>query len=601
MSQQKDLTPVGDVFYVDEEGDDFTFYLARDTDNTVFSKLAWAKVKEHLRVSPSHESPVGEDFSFSEKITVKRLGEIRDSFWRSLKKPKSESPYRYLLKSMSRKAAENSRSAIEAEKEIWAEIKAILKNLERGRSLSRGDKQKLRPVLTLALNRCVHQDNLKRKPWSRRLLGKLSEQEKKTLNSFIDEEKQRQWCNLVLIERAFPALKRKLERGRGLICFSHAGKYLSVTVRKLKEDSGYKASFLRKDQQQKRKQYLFSPGEYCQQIYEQVFEETDSKKHAHGLLVVTGSTNSLKSEIARGLIDLYLTNMKRVDRRFHLVTFEDPIEKQLYADEDIKGHHPYVAVALSQNADDINYTPRQKQKDVRVLKDALTDALRQTPALFFVGETRDKEEWEVLLDFAATGHLIVTTAHAGSLVEAMHKIFEALEVKTPADRSEIANKLLGVVHLRAGALIFEAKKLEGKSGEGGKSTNVLFPALWRRTPRGIAALTSDGLASLLPFRPTSSGTGEAESENQKDSHGKSGANAKVDTEKFKRTNKTSAEGSTTYDAASCLGRRWFIERLIERLVEDKKTIKHLKKVFDSLENIKTQAYRKAIEWDLQGA
>jgi hypothetical protein len=53
-------------------------------------------------------------------------------------------------------------------------------------------------------------------------------------------------------------------------------------------------------------------------------------------------------------------------------------------------------------------------------------------------------------------------------------------------------------------------------------TNALFPTLWRRTPRGIAGLTSNGLASLLPHYP-----------------------------------------SQPEDAPSCLGRKWLIERLLE--------------------------------------
>lgn len=306
----------------------------------------------------------------------------------------------------------------------------------------------------------------------------------------------------------------KTQKGRGLICFSFVGKYLSITFRKLKDEGGYKAKKYETNKQEKRKKNLFSLSEYCDLIYKEVFKKTNSTQYAHGLLVITGSTNSAKSEIARGLIYEYLSNKAKEKRRHHLVTFEDPIE-EFYSKPPDKNGDPMVEIEMpAKNEHNIDYTPREKGKDAGLLRKALEDALRQTPAVFFVGETRDKEEWELLLDFAATGHLIVTTAHAGSLVEAMHKIFEARNVKTPADRSEIANKLLGVIHLRSDNIVINDKK---------ETTKVLFPALWRRTSRGVAALTSDGLASLLPHRnPT-----EEKSE----------------------------------DAPSCVGRRWLIEHL----------------------------------------
>jgi hypothetical protein len=256
----------------------------------------------------------------------------------------------------------------------------------------------------------------------------------------------------------------------------------------------------------------------------------------------------LKSEITRGLIYRYLVDaseraIKNKDRRPHLVTFEDPIEVLYVRDAPGKVKTPPFVALPSDNQ--IDYTPRQKPKDAGFLRDALADALRQTPTVFFVGESRNKEEWEVLLDFAATGHLVITTAHAGSLVEAMHKIFEAREVKTPADRGEVANKLLAVVNLKPGKV---------KIDEQGHSTEVVFPALWHRTPRGVAGLTSDGLSALLPQRHTA-------------------------------------------EQPSCLGRRWFIQELINLIAAD------LKSAFPaplSAEDVAQAVRKHASNCDLQG-
>src|SRR5207249_2189827 len=94
----------------------------------------------------------------------------------------------------------------------------------------------------------------------------------------------------------------------------------------------------------------------------------------------------------------------------------------------------------------IDYTSRQKGIDVHDLKCASEDALRQTPAVFYIGEVRDASDWKEVLEFAGTGHLVVTTAHAGSLIEAMIKLLGAVDAKTPADRRRYAEKILAVVH-----------------------------------------------------------------------------------------------------------------------------------------------------------
>lgn len=97
----------------------------------------------------------------------------------------------------------------------------------------------------------------------------------------------------------------------------------------------------------------------------------------------------------------------------------------------------------------VDYTPREKGKDAMSIKEAVMNALRQTPKVLFVGETREIGDWSRLLDFAGTGHLVVTTAHAGSLVEAMANLLRAVEARRPTKRSEVADRTLALIHLRA--------------------------------------------------------------------------------------------------------------------------------------------------------
>lgn len=270
-------------------------------------------------------------------------------------------------------------------------------------------------------------------------------------------------------------------RGRAIVSRSYRGELLSVTFRVKKSKTSYEPGTSASEA------YPVSMEVYCAGLH----REISVVKEMRGLLVIAGATNSAKSEIATGLIHKYLEEWKQKNSgkgRPHLVTFEDPVEK-FYAGVGVGGPSWRNSVETEAAAHrKVDYTPRERGsagergKDVESLREALADALRQTPTVYFVGETREKLNWRHLIDFAGTGHLIVTTAHAGSLSEAVHKIFEALRVRTPAERSEIANRLLGVVHIR-------------------RHPKILVPALWRRTPTGKNALTAEGLSSLLPYTP----------------------------------------------------------------------------------------------------
>lgn len=228
--------------------------------------------------------------------------------------------------------------------------------------------------------------------------------------------------------------------------------------------------------------------------------EADMASHPGGLIVVTGATNSSKSLITRGLIFLILERAARQARaararRPHLVTFEDPIEKYYVTKppgaETASGSGPGWEQMTPDDLQSLlgalylDYTPRERGQDADSLKHVVEDALRQTPAVLFVGETRAREDWKELLQFANTGHLVITTSHAKSVVEAMSDIFRDTETKTQAQRSEIARRIVGVVNVR-------------RFTPEGSSVRALLPALWKSTPKSTANLVADGLASILP-------------------------------------------------------------------------------------------------------
>jgi hypothetical protein len=198
--------------------------------------------------------------------------------------------------------------------------------------------------------------------------------------------------------------------------------------------------------------------------------ETERASLCRGIVVVSGETGSCKTSFAREVARRHLSRLlaEKPDYRPHVVTYEDPIESRFAESPEQASLHGF------------EYTPREHGPDVQSLGRAVMDALRQRPSLFFVNEIRRDHDWRALLNFAGTGHFAITTTHAGSLIETFERLLIAAAANTPAKRSEIASRIVAIVHL---------KWLEKKK---------LVPALWVRTSGTRTALTQEGLASLLP-------------------------------------------------------------------------------------------------------
>ena len=341
---------------------------------------------------------------------------------------------------------------------------------------------------------------------------------------------------------------------RVLACRCYAGKAIAVTMRRVEKANP--ADEWDKPRPRLDKKWEASGNDYarppkpsdppfavpisaiCDLIDPLAFED----QKLAGLVLVAGSTNSAKSELTRGLIDRILRRQLKdgPKRPPHLVTYEDPIEKYLFKD---------FVNALEYG---VEYTPRQKKIDVRSLKRAFDDALRQTPSVFYVGEVREDADWKELVRFAGTGHLVVATAHAGSLIEAMERIFRGVEAKTPAERGQVAQKILTVVHQRKFDLAIHAVKdpITGKKELTPGAFEILLPSVWRRTPGGVAALISDGLSSVLPNNPNEAGKART----------------------------------------SSFGRRWFAKQLV-----------HPEDIADSLKSWESVAYEHRLREDFKAA
>ena len=324
--------------------------------------------------------------------------------------------------------------------------------------------------------------------------------------------------------------------------------------------------------------FLNSFEEICDPLYKLIFPRYGGA--VNGMVVVTGGTACGKSQVIRGLVDRYIRDPQitgfwaKRKRLPHLVTYEDPIEKDF-------NERP----VLDLNGAWVDYTPRQKEMDVLDLKSAFKSALRQTPAVFYVGEVRDIAEWRTLLEFAGTGHLVFTTSHAGSLVEAMGKLFAATDSQTATRRAIVADRLVALIHLRADEAVLPADpkcnpKTEPPTGEAAGSgdqpfaRNIVIPSLWRRTMLGAKTLMAEGQSSLLP-------------------HGGVGPSP-------------SPQSADRSDAQSCLGRTWFGDALwkcAEARLKRELIGHYQRKSIDGtklLDDFKHSFRQRCLEWDLEG-
>jgi hypothetical protein len=135
-----------------------------------------------------------------------------------------------------------------------------------------------------------------------------------------------------------------------------------------------------------------------------------------------------------------------------------------------------------------DYTPRLRGKDTDDLEDAVDDALRMTPSVFYAGEIRKPDDW-MHLSRLAQSHLVVATTHASSLINTFGNLARHLRVRTPTQRNELAASMRAVVHMRGTPPL---------TATTGGACSAVLPACWVGTPGAVAAFTSDGLASINP-------------------------------------------------------------------------------------------------------
>jgi twitching motility protein PilT len=139
----------------------------------------------------------------------------------------------------------------------------------------------------------------------------------------------------------------------------------------------------------------------------------EAAKVRNGIILVTGGPGSGKSSTLAALIDRINT-----EHCYHVLTVEDPIEFL----------HRHKKSTVHQ---------RELHSDAPNFSLALKAALRQAPHVLMVGEIRDRETLEILLDSAENGRLVLSsmnTVDASKTIERIVNTFPAAEQQSIRER-----------------------------------------------------------------------------------------------------------------------------------------------------------------------
>ena len=128
-----------------------------------------------------------------------------------------------------------------------------------------------------------------------------------------------------------------------------------------------------------------------------------------GLVLAVGPSGAGKSTTLAAMIDH--RNSSTIS---HIITVEDPIE--------------YV---IEHKKSVVNQ--REVGVDTRSYHRALVNALRQSPDMLMIGEVREHEIMEDVLEFSDTGHLCLATLHANSASQ----VFERIVHMFPSEKREL--------------------------------------------------------------------------------------------------------------------------------------------------------------------
>jgi twitching motility protein PilT len=215
---------------------------------------------------------------------------------------------------------------------------------------------------------------------------------------------------------------------------------------------------------------------------------TEITKLRDGIVLVTGSTGSGKSSTLAVLLDAI-----NREKYYHIITIEDPIEFL----------HNHKCSTIHQ---------RELHSDTPSFAHALRSAMRQAPKVILVGEMRDRETMEIVLEAAETGHLVLSslnTMDASKTVERIVSSFSPAEQKLVRERLAksfryiVCQRLMPKADRSGRVAVFEIMKANLRTREcvekGERENNSLLDAIKAGESEGMQHFDSE-IAQLVQDR-----------------------------------------------------------------------------------------------------
>jgi len=219
---------------------------------------------------------------------------------------------------------------------------------------------------------------------------------------------------------------------------------------------------------------------------------SDVTKLKDGIVLVTGPAGSGKSSTLAVLLDAI-----NREKYYHIITVEDPIEFL----------HNHKCSTIHQ---------RELHSDTPSFALALRSAMRQAPKVILVGEMRDRETIEIVLEAAETGHLVfssLNTMDASKTVERIVTSFSPPEQQSVRERFSksfryiICQRLMSKTDRSGRVAAFEILKANSRTREciekGERENRSLLDAIKSSNADGmqhfdgeIAQLVQDRLIDL---------------------------------------------------------------------------------------------------------
>ncbi len=141
-----------------------------------------------------------------------------------------------------------------------------------------------------------------------------------------------------------------------------------------------------------------------------------------GIILICGPTGAGKSSTLAGMLNFMNATQNR-----HIVTLEDPIEF-VYRDEKCMINQREIGI------------------DTPDFASGLRAAMRQDPDVILIGEMRDRVSFEIALQAAETGHLVLSTLHASHAQQGVRRLFEFFpENHRDMMKRQVADSLRAVI------------------------------------------------------------------------------------------------------------------------------------------------------------